>query len=152
MSSRSRATETRNNPWLYNFRFNWQFFKRIITGDNMAQTPQDAVYQGAECFLQANLIEWNAAGIYSIVWPYDTTWLDFGRVGRLDVQQWLAKQIVLTAVSGPPAQNSPASITLPLTILAEGFPVEILLAPDLRIAPIRQRVYPSEAFVFGTKT
>ena len=139
------------------YRLSHQFFKRVVTGDAMAQTPQDGVYQGCEMYLAMNLIEYNKAATQSIMWPYGSSYLAHGQVGRMDVQSSLSKQIVLSAVTGTPAADSPASITLPLCILAEGFPVELLLAPDLRIVPLRMRVYPSDATpaadsVFGTKT
>jgi hypothetical protein len=38
-------------------------------------------------------------------------------------------------------------------MLAEGFPVELLMAPDLKEVPIRMRVYPDDSTgVFGTQT
>jgi len=140
------------------FRLSHSFFKRIITGDAMAQTPQDAVYQGAEMNLAMNLIEFKAAAAYTIMWPYGA-YLQTGVVGRLDGVSGLTKQIVLTAVAGTPASAAPASMTFPETILSEGFPVELLLAPDLRIVPLRMRIYPYSATnqydgsaIFGIKT
>lgn len=135
------------------YRLSHSFFKRLITGDSMAEAPQDAVFRGAEMFISMNLIEYLAAGIATIMWPYGA-YLTMGTVGRLDVQQSLAKQLVLTAVAGTPAAGAlaPASLTLSKTILAEGFPVELLMAPDLKEVPIRQRIYPSSVGVFGTQT
>ena len=132
------------------YRLSHSFFKRIVTGDSMAEGPQDAVYRGAEMFLQMTLIEFNAAGMYSIMWPYGN-YLAPGLVGRMDVLSGLAKQLVLTALAGTPAATSPASISLPLAILAEGFPVELLMAPNLREIPIRMRIYPNSSAVFGTR-
>jgi hypothetical protein len=139
------------------YRLSHQFFKRIITGDSMAESPQDAVYRGAEMHLQCNLIEYMEAGIATIMWPYGN-YLTMGAVGRLDVQAVnntpSVKQMVFTAVAGTPAATalSPATLTLPKCILAEGFPVELLMAPDLKEVPLRMRIYPSEAGVFGTQT
>lgn len=136
------------------YRLSHQFFKRIITGDKRAQAPQDAVYQGAEMHVQFNLIEYMEAAIATIMWPYGT-YLTMGVVGRLDVQQSLVKQMVFTAVSTTPAATTggPISLTLPLCMLSEGFPVELLMAPDLKEVPIRMRIYPNdETGVFGTQT
>jgi len=66
------------------FRLSHSFFKRIITGDAMAQTPQDAVYQGAEMNLAMNLIEFKAAAAYTIMWPYGA-YLQTSVVGRLRI-------------------------------------------------------------------
>ena len=142
------------------YRLSHTHFKRPVTGDALAQSPQTAVFQGIEMFLQANLIEFNAAGIYPLIWPYGSTYLQFGPVGRMDVESSLTKQMILTAVTGTPAQvlAAPASLTLPNAILAEGFPVELLLAPDLREVPMRMRLYPTTTgspyagASFGTKT
>jgi hypothetical protein len=135
------------------FRLSHSFFKRLVTGDAMAEAPQDAVYRGAEMFLQMVLIEFNAAAIYSIMWPYGS-YLDPGTVGRMDVKSALAKTLTMTAIAGTPAASSPASLTLELTILAEGFPVELLFAPNLREIPIRLRAYPDDTLSsrFGYKS
>lgn len=112
----------------------------------MAQTPQDAVYQGAEMHLAMNLIEFRSAAVDAIMWPYGN-YLQTGVVGRLDNVSSLTRAIILTAIVGSSASSGvgvgwPFTLTLPYTILAEGFPVELLLAPDLRIVPLRMRVYP----------
>jgi len=120
-------------------------FKRIITGDNYADTPQDAIHRGNEVFAQMTLIEYAAAGIAAAISPGSTAYLDFDRIiGTLDVGSGTAnaKVLVLTALAGTPAAAVPASITFSAAILAEGFPVSILFAPDLRTVPIRFRCYP----------
>lgn len=135
------------------FRLSHQFFKRLITGDAFAQAPQDAVYQGAEVTSQCRLIEYDAAAVQTLSWPYNATkWVN-GTVGRTDVGSSLVKSLVLTAVSGTPAAATPATWTSLLSILQEGFPVELLFAPDLREVPIRMRHYPnSSTGVFATET
>jgi hypothetical protein len=130
------------------FRVSHSFFKRLIQGDAYAQAPQDEVYQGAEVFVNFRCIEYTKTGIAAAMWPYGA-YMKMGQVGRVSVQQSLVKSLVLTAVAGTPAASSPASVTLPLSILAEGFPVELLFAPDLREVPLRMRVYPN-AGSFGT--
>jgi hypothetical protein len=137
------------------YRLSHNFFKRIITGDKRAQAPQDAVYQGAEMHIQFNLIEYLEAGIASIMWPYGN-YLSMGVVGRLDVQQGLTGCLILTAVTGTPAAATnfaPKALTLPRCMLSEGFPVELLMAPDLKEVPIRLRIYPADsADTFGSQT
>lgn len=141
-------------------RTNYTIFKQLITGDSFAQAPQNAVYQGAELFTQFTAIEYNAAKMGALLFPYSGTpgtYFDMGLIGRLDVLDLaltnnIAQQLILTALAGTPAAASPATITLPLSVLAEGFPVEILFAPALREVPLRLRQYPNASGVFGTVT
>lgn len=148
------------------FRLSHQFLKRLITGDLGGDTPQDAVYRGREQFIQYTLLEALAAGVAEVVEPYAGTPgdpLELGVIGALDVRgvddgsggrTAVAQSLVLTVVAGTTAEEAgPASITLPLTILVENFPVEILYAPDVREVPIRQRVYPNMSTgAFGSET
>jgi len=134
------------------FRSSHSIFKRLITGDAFAQAPQDAIYQGAEVFMAGRLIQYDAAAMPTIMWPYASTFLDMGIIGRADVGTSLAKSLILTAISGTPAAAAPATLTLPNSILAEGFPIELLFAPDLREVPLRMRVYPNSSGIFGTQT
>lgn len=133
------------------FRISHQFFKRLITGDAYAEAPQDAVYRGMEMFINYTLIEYDAAGCALAKNPYGAAIHTMGTVGRTDVGSSIAKQLILTAVAGTPAATAPVTITFPRAILVEGFPVEILYAPDLREVPIRQRLYPASG-TFGTET
>lgn len=133
------------------YRISHQFFKRLILGDSYAQAPQDEVYQGAEMFVQFRLIQYDSAGVAAAMWPYGSfAGLAMGQVGRVSRQQGLVGSLILTAVAGTPASTAPASVTLTNAIIAEGFPVELLFAPDLREVPIRQRVFPSVAGSFGS--
>lgn len=133
------------------YRLSHEVFKRLITGDSYAESPQDGVYRGMAMFVSYTMIEFNAAAAALAKNPYSATIHDMGLVGRLDVASSLAKSLVLTAVAGTPAAATPASATFSKSILAEGFPVEILFAPNLRDIPIRMRVYPVSG-VFGTET
>lgn len=133
-------------------RLNWSFFKQLITGDAWAQTPQDAVYQGMEMSLAMRLIEYDSAAVATIANPYASVHT-IGLVGRCDVASTLAKQIVMTDVDGTTAATKPATITIPLTAIKEGFPIELLYAPALREVPIQLRCYPNQSTgVFATET
>lgn len=134
------------------FRLSHSFFKRLITGDAYADAPQDGIYRGAELFIAMNLIAYDSAALPTIMWPYASTFLDMGVIGVTDVGSTKAKSLILTALAGTPAAATPATLTLPNAILAEGFPVELLFAPDLREVPLRQRIYPNSSGVFGTQT
>lgn len=119
-------------------------YKEIITGDQLARAAQDAVFQGIDVTSDYILLEWNAAAALGIYWPYGTAFLNSGVVGRLDVQQNIAKGLVLTAIGGPPAGalGAPGTVTLSRSILHEEFPVDAVFASKLRKIPIRMRHYP----------
>jgi len=161
-------TATYNNKPLGQSADGWRlshsFFKRIITGDLFGDTPQDAIYRGREHMLSGRLIEADKAGIPDLVDPYagtvGTPWTH-GVTGLLDVRGAgggtpvpRCKTLILTAVSGTSAHtDTMQTITLPLSILAEGFPVELLFAPDLREVPIRMRIYhDTSTLLFGSNT
>jgi hypothetical protein len=132
------------------FRLSHSFFKRLITGDSYAQAPQDEIYQGAEMFVSFRLIQYDAAGVGVAMWPYGN-FLSMGSVGRVSKQQQLVGPLVLTAVSGTPAATTPATMSLTYAILSDGFPIELLFAPELREVPIRMRVFPHSG-LFGVQT
>lgn len=126
-------------------------FKEYITGDTMARMRQDAVWQGIDETVEFRLMEYNAARAAAAFWPYGSAWLTADTViATLDSAN--ASQLVLTALAGTPAAAAPATITLPLCILTENYPVGLLLAPQLRTIPIRMDVYPNASKVFGTLT
>jgi len=146
------------------WRLSHTFYKRIITGDLGGDSPQDAIYRGREQMLSGRLIEADKAGIADLADPYAATvgtpWT-LGQVGLLDVRGAgtvspvsRCKSLILTAVTGTSAyEDSMKTITLPLSILAEGFPLELLLAPDLREVPIRMRIYYDlSTLLFGSNT
>lgn len=136
------------------FRLSHSFFERLITGDAYAEAPQDSIYRGAEMTGQCRLIEYNAAAVQTLMWPVSATLYDMGTIGKLAVNSGsggLAKALVLTAVSGTPSAATPASLTLTYAKLREGFPVELLYAPDLREVPIGLRFLPNNG-VFATQT
>ena len=126
------------------------FFKQLITGDNYAETPQDAVYRGGECFAEFVCLEYNNAKAKLAFWPYHATYGTIGTVGRTDVGSSLVKTLLLTSTAGTPAVTQPPTITATRAILAEGFPVRLLFAPALREVPLRFRLYPDASGLFFT--
>lgn len=133
------------------YRLTHQVFKRLITGDTYAETPQDAVYRGAEVSIAFRCIEFSAAAIETLKWPYSATKWTLGIIGGLDVVTAFVKSLVLTAVASTPSAAAPASITASKSVLHENFPVEILYAPDLKEVPMRLRLYPTSG-VFAVET
>ena len=135
--------------------------KRLITGDNEGLTPQDAVFQGLEVFVEFTLMEFNKAGVFDLFWPYSSTLGAQGTVGRLDVASSLTGSLVMTAVAGTTAADTATgggaeaaaglgnTLTFPRVMLAEGFPVRMLHGPlDYRSIPLRLRVYPNASSIF----
>lgn len=133
------------------YRLSHQVFKRIITGDTYAESPQDAVYRGAEASIQFTLIAYDSAAVQTLKWPYSATKWQIGTVGTTDQGSSLVKSLILTAVAGTPASATPATATFAQAILHESFPVEVLFAPNLRELPIRMRLYPSSGLI-GVET
>ncbi len=133
-------------------KINHQVFKQLITGDNFAETPQDAVFRGMAVFLDFTLNEYNATGARKAFWPYGTAWGTMSSVIGTTDQATNAKQLILTAVAGTPAAAAPATITFPKAILAENYPVDILMGPRLREIPVRMRIYPNSSGEFFTLT
>tara|TARA_R110000803_G_scaffold210718_2_gene283382 strand:- start:10835 stop:11311 length:477 start_codon:yes stop_codon:yes gene_type:complete len=122
-----------------------------IIGDNFGKAVQDTVYQGiSEMFLNFTLMEYDATYALETFWPWDATFGDQGVVGRL--AKTIGGQIILTAVAGTSAATLPATWTASEVMLALGFPVEMIFAPEHRVIPIRQRVYLNSSDVFFTLT
>lgn len=145
-------------------RFTYEVMKKIITGHLGADTPQDAVYRGQRRSAEFRLLEANAEGIADLLYPYSDTvgneW-ELGVIGLLDVRGQgggsptsRTKPLVLTAIAGTSAANdSAATITIPLSILANSYPVSVLLAPDLKEVPVRLDMYPNmSTLLWGSNT
>jgi len=133
------------------FTLGHRVYKEYIQGDNFARSRQDAVFQGMDMDIEYQLLEYNGTNAAYVFWPYGSAYLNMSVViGTLDSAN--SGQLVLTALAGTPAAAAPATITLPNVILTEGFPVNLLFAPQLRRIPIRQDVYPNSSGVFGTLT
>jgi hypothetical protein len=124
--------------------------KQLITGDNKGLTPQDAVYQGEEVFVQFTCIEADNAKLKLAMWPYETaTGLGkLGVIGRTDVGSAIFKALVLSSTAATPAAAQPATFTAERAILAEGFPVAMVFGPSLRDIPLRFRLYPNASDLF----
>lgn len=131
-------------------------FKRAVRGDAGAEMKQDSIYRGMQVDGDLRLIEYGAPGTLGMMWPYAATYLDPGIIGRADVASGIAKPLILTAIAG--ALATPNTITIPLACLADGFPVDLLFAPDLREVPIKLDIYAGAITggggpgTFGTQT
>lgn len=126
------------------YRIIWSFEKEEVTADSYGDAVLDGVYRGGNCFVEFNAKAYLAAAIAGMIWPYHATYGVVGIVGRLDVASSIASALVLTDVTGTPAETNPATITFHSTILDNGHEVEQNLNNRHRIIPIRLRCYPTE--------
>ena len=131
------------------YRLSHELFKQIITGDETGQTPIDAIHQGQAQFVTFTAQEANAEAIDDLIAPYSGIPGVMGPIGKLDVGNDVcpgaAKELVLTTIPGLcPGSRGPETITFPKAILAEGYPVDVLHGPNLRMIPLRLRVYPTQ--------
>lgn len=141
-------------------RMSYEVFKKVITGHLGADTVQDAIYRGQNRTSSFRMIEADSAGILDLLYAYTDTvgdeW-ELGIIGLMDVRGQgsgsptsRARSMVLTAITGTSAYNdAAATITLPYTALHHNYPVETLLAPDLKEVPVRLMHYPNMAAVGG---
>ena len=112
----------------------------VIRGDFMSQSVQDWVYNGGDCFLQFTCLEANQTAVNLMTAPYTAG--DLGALGTVGMFATdFAAALVLTKRSGPNA--SPSIITCNSSILAPGYPVNILLGNTLKRVPIRLQLLPS---------
>ncbi len=139
------------------YRLSHEFFKRMITADEAGDAPVNAVYRGRSQFIDFELLQAGAAAVAELIEPYAASAgvpFTMGVVGSLDVAlgecPGAAKQIVLTRINS--CMTSPVSATFPLSVIAEGYPINLLYGSDLRQIPIRLRAYPNSSGVFGTVT
>ena len=138
-----------------------EFNKRMIVVDEEGDAPVDAIYRGRNQFIEFEIVEANRAVLNKILEPYVSGNTPFGAavIGQFDVGSeaggtcpGAAKQIVMTAAAGTcAAAAGPTTMTFPLCIIAEGFPMRINFNTDLRQVPLRFRVYPNASGVYGTQ-
>lgn len=133
------------------YRLSHEFFKRLITADEGGDTPLNAIYRGRAQFVEFELIEALKAAVVELIEPYGDPFT-LGVIGQTDMTvgacTGIAGALIMTSLGACTA--SPASITLPHCILAEGYPVNLLHSSDPRNIPIRLRAYPSSLGVFAT--
>jgi hypothetical protein len=136
--------------------FDRTMFKRLITGDWMGQAAQDGIHMGMDLASMLTFLEYDAAAMVDIIRPYNgaATNIQTAYPGVLDVKHGVAKSLVLTSLltgtiinanGGTGASSiTPATRTLPRTILAENYPVRELFGANLRDLPIKFRHYPTQ--------
>jgi hypothetical protein len=111
-----------------------------IRGENYGMgADQDAVFIGGNCFIEVNLLEWNAAAIETLI-----NNVTHGRVltpGQLLSGIW--QPLVLTRIaSGSVVNATPAVRTFNRVCLAQGQQLAELMAAQLKVLPLRLQAYP----------
>lgn len=133
------------------YRISHEFFKRLITADEGGDTPLNAIYRGRAQFVEFELIEALKAAVVDLTEPYADPF-ELGVLGQTDLTvgacTGAAKALILTSSGACTA--SPAAITFPLSIIAEGYPINLLHSLDPRNIPLRLRSYPNADGVFAT--
>lgn len=139
------------------FNLDYTSYAEPISGDNLAQAMQEMVLRGLDMFLEFVLLEFNALAAQRIFWPYSATFGTYGQVGRIvgsaiGSNNALANKLVLTAVAGTTAATVPITLTAPLAILAQGFPLRLLYGNRLRRVPLRLQLFPNASYQYFTTT
>jgi hypothetical protein len=143
----------------------WTMHAQMFSGDNLGGSIQDGVYRGADVTVQMTLLQVNPHGVadayetWKALWPWaddhatpDNQMLQLGRIGKagagLDPVGRLAssngvagdKSLKLTGVTGTPVAGE--VFDFHDAKLAAGYPIRLLMRPELRRIPIRFQVYP----------
>jgi hypothetical protein len=106
--------------------------------DAYGKSMIDAIYQGGDHFASFQCMEYKAGSIAAF-WPFGALGV-MGVIARLYYD--MSSALVLTAVAGTPAANSPATLTASKSIIAPGFNGRLLYGPTLRKVPIRLALLP----------
>jgi len=110
----------------------------VVRGDNLGDSVQDGVYRGGNMFLDMVLQEYNAAAAPDAFWPWNAVEGVVGAIGRL--MSGVAAALVLTKIAGSTA--TPSTRTYGKVVLAENYPVSMLLGSRLKNVPLRLRCLP----------
>lgn len=118
-----------------------------ITGDTYANTIQDGVYLGRNATVSFTLKEANRTAVQWLIEPYVAAAnrismeADFGRI---EIPGYLLSNffsyVRLNKVTGP--NSTPNIFHFEKCALTRDFPVEMLLAPNLKQYPIQLTLYP----------
>lgn len=113
----------------------------IQSSDAYGSMIIDGFWRGGNFTYQGVLQEWRS-GSKSALWPYASTWGQHGVIARRLYD--LAQPLVLTAVTGTPAQvaGDPNTLTASRAILMPGFSQKILFGPTLRKIPLQMLLLP----------
>lgn len=115
----------------------------------------DGIYRGMNASMDTVFLEW-VAGVLTALFPWDAVpatgagGLTPGIIGRLSSD--VGGALVLSDVTGTPADNKPATLTAPKAKTMENFPVRINFDSSHRIIPWRARFLPDDSVNLFTVT
>lgn len=95
------------------FDIEWQQVLEEVTSD-VFRGMQDGIYQGVNLLIRTVLIEPDAAGVNSLIWPWNSTIGTTGVIGRN--LKSLAGPLILTRCNSS-LSATPATITIPKAII-----------------------------------
>ncbi len=107
--------------------------------DRYGRTKIDGFYLGGDWFFDGSCIEWLRNTVRAW-WPFGANPMEMGTIARRRYD--MSAPLLLTAIAGTPAANSPATITAAKALLAANFNTRLLFGPTLRKLPIRQELMP----------
>lgn len=124
--------------------------QRVENTDRWGRIPIDSVHLGAVTVFMGTLMEYPKA--LPVLWPFGIWGADVGPVGVL--KYTLARPLVLTAISGTTAGDSPATLTAAKAIIADDFDVTLKFGPTVRVVPIKMDlfIYETSPNKFGSHT
>ncbi len=114
-----------------------------VFADQYGGMKIDDLYLGQDQLLLFIMKEWTAS-VRSILWPFATNPLEIGNLSRAVVKDNIAKQLVLTAVSGSLVDTALGfqTVTIPYSIIAPGSDIDIPMGNVERDIPIVMQCYP----------
>lgn len=106
--------------------------QEIGESDQWGESLVDLVYRGGRYQILVDSLTYKP-GTIAAMWP----WGAFGTAGTIGrLASAIARAVVLTAMAGTPAANSPATLTAPLSFLAPGNNVDLLFHSKVRKVPV----------------
>lgn len=122
-----------------------------IRASKYGDTDIDGIHRGGNWFVQITIEEWKTSNLL-MMFPHMPTFGTIGTIGKLDSA--VAKELVLTADEGTTAASATkaATYTFPLSLVAFGVPVDILLDAEQRNIPLIFKCLPDNNSIWFTAT
>lgn len=119
------------------FRKSYSYQGRDINFDAVGATPVDSIFDGLTLNIDFVCMEYDAAAIDILRWPFHAT---IGTLAPAGLSMWqLAKPLVLTSCT---TGVNPQTITFYKAILAPGYDLELEYSHRERPVPLRMMIFP----------
>jgi hypothetical protein len=149
VSGHYTATYDGNDMGMTDSGYVWEIVDQgeVVRAEELGESELDLIFRGAEVYVEVTVQEWSAAAMTAVIWPWQTTFghlgtTGTGNIGFMAVRNSFAKTLVLTAVSGSPADtDGPSTITFHRVICTEETAKRINLDNKKRLVPIRFKVF-----------